>query len=154
MPQVTSTKAPTDSDFYLDKLFVRDFMAESFVSFPKDMAINDAGKLLCKAKISGGPVVDQGGELLGFLSQKECLMRIYRMRYYNEEFGKVGDYMKTPVATVAPEDNVFDLIEKFLNNHYHIYPVTKEGKVLGVVERNQVFRIVIEMKQSHWSNKA
>ena len=57
----------------LQSVRVRDFMAASLVTFTPEMDVLRAIHLLLEKGISGAPVVDEHGNLIGVLSEKDCL---------------------------------------------------------------------------------
>ena len=54
-------------------LFVKEFMAAGLVTFAPNQDVREAIKLLIEKRIAGCPVVDNRGNLVGMLSQKDCL---------------------------------------------------------------------------------
>ena len=64
-------------------LLVKEFMAASLVSFTPNQDVRDAIKLLIEKRISGGPVVDNRGNLVGVFSQKDCLQVALKAAYHD-----------------------------------------------------------------------
>ena len=126
---------------------VRDYMARRLITFhEKDNVVQAMGVLLDK-KISGAPVVDDQGNLVGVLSEVDLMEIIIQDSYYDESVGIVGDYMKTPVETVAPGMDIYELAEQFIREHRRRYPVVHEGRLVGQISRRDVLRALEDFLQ-------
>ena len=71
-------------------VLVRDIMQRAFVSFSEDMDVIEASKMLVKHRITGAPVLNERRELLGFLSEKDCLHFTMDCKYHNNAPGTVS----------------------------------------------------------------
>lgn len=121
---------------------VSDYMTRKLVAFHQgDNVVQAMGALLDK-KISGAPVVDDAGDLVGILSEVDLMEVIVQGSYYDEAQGIVGDYMRTPVETIGPDMDIYSLAEKFQKEHRRRYPVVKNGKLVGQISRRDVLRAV------------
>ena len=71
-----------------------DYMAEKLITFTPETDLFEAINQLLKYRITGAPVIGKSGELVGLLSEADCLKAILTLTYHEEEMGgKVGDYM-------------------------------------------------------------
>jgi CBS domain-containing protein len=64
-------------------ILVRDVMSTSLILFRPKQTIHDVMKSFIKYRISGGPVVDKHGELMGVISEADCMKEISESRYFN-----------------------------------------------------------------------
>lgn len=119
---------------------VSDYMARRLVTFRPDTSIVEALGLLLDKRISGAPVVDDDGTLVGMLSEVDLMQVFIQDSYYDENAGIVGDYMHAPVETVAPETDIYSLAEQFRKARRRRYPVVKNGKLVGQISRRDVLR--------------
>ncbi len=124
------------------KFTVRDFMAKHLITFSPDMNVYAAIDTLLKNKISGAPVVDENGEIIGMLSEIDCMHTILEASYYNTPGALVADLMSTKVTTVDANMSIVSLAEKFINNSYRRYPVVEDGKLVGQISRRDVLRAI------------
>jgi CBS-domain-containing membrane protein len=63
--------------------------------------------------------------------------------------GKVSNYMTGKVDAVAPSTSVYDLITRFVQNHYRRLPVTdSDGRLLGQVSRRDVLAVIESMEDN------
>lgn len=119
---------------------VSDYMTRRLVTFhEKDNVVLAMGTLLDK-KISGAPVVDDDGNLVGVLSEVDLMAVVMQDSYYDESVGIVADYMRSPVDTIDPDLDIYSLAERFHKEHRRRYPVVKNGKLVGQISRRDVLR--------------
>lgn len=123
------------------------YMATKLITFTPDMDMRDAIKQIVKHKISGAPVVDNKGALIGMLSEKDCIHTIVEGPYNREPGGKgtVGDFMSANVKTVSVESNVLDVAYEFALSAYRRFPVTDNGKLVGQISRSDILRAILKM---------
>jgi CBS domain-containing protein len=112
-----------------------DIMARDLVTFSPDDEILKAMDTLIARRLSGAPVLDAGGALVGMLSKKDCFRAALNAAYYREWGGRVGDYMASPVETLPPDMDVLEAARVFLDSPYRRFPVVEGGQLLGQVSR-------------------
>lgn len=123
---------------------VADIMATQLVTFSPDMNIHEAIRVLLEKRISGAPVVDADGALLGVLSKKDCLKIVFSSRYHDDRGGPVRDFMSTPVETMDAALDVVSAAQHFLRSHFRRFPVLRDGKLVGQVSRYDVLKGLTE----------
>jgi CBS domain-containing protein len=119
---------------------VKDYMTKTLVTFKRDTNILDAIHTLVEHRIAGAPVVDDAGNLIGMLSELDCLKVALQAGYYGEYGGPVADYMTGDVMTVNAEMSIVDLAQRFLDSRYRRFPVTDRNRLVGQVSRRDVLR--------------
>jgi len=127
---------------------VRDYMAGRLVTFKPDMDVLDAIQELLHNRIAGAPVVNDQGELLGMLSELDCLKIALNAGYYGDWGGPVADYMTPDVETVDADMNIIDLAQRFLNSRYRRFPVLRNNRLVGQISRRDVLRAVSQLAVS------
>ena len=131
----------------MQSLKVKDYMAKKLVTVNPNTNVVEAMDLLLSNQVSGTPVVDAEGNLVGVLSEADLLHVIIQDSYYDESIGIVGDYMKAPVETVDANMDIYALAEKFTKEHRRRYPVVHQGKLVGQISRRDVLRALTELAQ-------
>jgi predicted transcriptional regulator len=118
-----------------------DIMVQNYVHFKPDDEVYLAMNLLLEAGVSGGPVLDDKHHLLGFLSEKDCLVAVSRDVYHNEKLGGKVESFMTPaegLTTIAPETGLYKTAQLFIHLPYKKLLVVEGDKFLGVVRRSDV----------------
>ncbi len=119
---------------------VADYMTRKLVTFTPDTNVVEAMQAFLDHKISGAPVVSESGELLGILSEVDLMSVIIQDSYYDEAVGMVGDFMKSPVDTVSPDIDIYELAQRFIKEHRRRFPVMRQGKLVGQISRRDVLK--------------
>ena len=127
---------------------VRDYMAGQLVAFKPDMDVLDAIQELLKQRIAGAPVVNDQGDLIGMLSELDCLKVSLNAGYYGDWGGPVADYMTPNVETVDAEMNIVDLAQKFLESGFRRFPVIRNNRLVGQISRRDVLRALSQLATS------
>ena len=78
-------------------------MVRELVTVRPETDAYDAIALLLKHRISGMPVVDESGKLLGMLSERDCLKTLLDAQYHNMPTAPVRDLMSTELKTISPD---------------------------------------------------
>jgi CBS domain-containing protein len=124
----------------LNSVIVKDYMTENVVTFTPDMNIMDAARIMINKRISGAPVLDKRGNIVGMLSEKDCLEVLLKAAYFEESGGKVSEYMTTGVRTVNMEDSLVDVARMFLKDAFKRYPVVRDNVLVGQISRRDVLK--------------
>ena len=119
---------------------VADIMATQLVTFSPDMNVHEAIRILLELRISGAPVVDANGALVGVLSKKDCLKIVFSSRYHDDWGGPVRDFMSAPVETLDASTDLVSAAQHFLNSHFRRFPVLRDGKLVGQVSRYDILK--------------
>lgn len=125
----------------------KDYMSANLVTFTPDMDILKAMSLLIEKRISGGPVVDKQGNLVGVLSEKDCLKVALHASYHSESAGTVAEYMHAQTKTVDANTNIVDIANMFLQDDYRRYPVLEDNRLVGQISRRDVLRALEQLWQ-------
>ncbi|EDM45500.1 CBS domain protein, putative [unidentified eubacterium SCB49] len=131
---------------------VSDYMSRNLTTFSPDQSVMEVMSVLIKKKISGGPVVNDKNELLGIISEGDCMKEISNSRYHNHPIQdvKVQDHMVTAVETLDGNMNVFDAADKFLSSRRRRFPILENGKLVGIISQKDVLKAAIAMKGQTW----
>jgi len=129
-----------------------DYMTRRLITFHPDDTMDVVIKTLITKKISGGPVVDNDGKLVGVISEGDCLKEVVRGKYNNTPnlSGKVSQHMSKDVYTITPETNILDVAKMFLEVKLRRFPVVKNGKLLGQISQRDVMRACDKLKDTTW----
>ncbi len=136
----------------IQQVQVSDFMTQKLITFHPDQAIGEVAQLLISKNISGGPVLDDSGKLIGIISEGDCLKEIVKGEYTNTPHhqGTVRDHMAADVYTIEPDCNILEAASRFLKLKVRRFPVMEDGKLLGQISQRDVMRAVHTLKKQTW----
>ena len=131
----------------LDSARVRDHMTtvDQLVKLSPQMEVMAAINQLVKHHISGAPVVNAEGELVGMLSEMDCMQVGLIAAEDTCVAGPVSQFMKTEVVSVSPEDSLTQIAQLFLSKPFRRYPVMEGKKLLGQISRSDVLKAINQM---------
>ena len=132
----------------LKSCLVRDYMVGQLVTFKPDMDVLDAIHELVQHRIAGAPVVNDQGDLIGMLSELDCMKVALNAGYYGDWGGPVGDFMTPEVESVDAEMNIIDLAQKFLDSGFRRFPVLRNNRLVGQISRRDVLRALSQLAVS------
>ena len=124
----------------LRSCLVKDYMSKTLVTFKPDTNVLDAIHALVEHRIAGAPVIDDQGNILGMLSEFDCIKVALQAGYHGDYGGPVSDFMSRGVTTVNAEMSIVDLAQKFANEGYRRFPVTDNNRLVGQISRRDVLR--------------
>jgi CBS domain-containing protein len=114
-------------------LVARDVMSTEVVSVSPSMTVQELAVLLSERRISGVPVVDQKGVLIGIVSEADILSR-----KMNEE--TVRAIMTSDVVAVGETESVQEIALLLAMKRINRVPVVREGKLIGIVSRTDIVK--------------
>ena len=127
---------------------VKDYMARTLVTFKPETDVLNAVHELVKHRIAGAPVVDDAGNLIGMLSELDCLKVALHAGYHGDWGGPISDYMSDGVETVDAEMSIIDLAQVFLDTKFRRFPVMEKNRLIGQISRRDVLRALEHLAKS------
>lgn len=124
---------------------VDNYMTRTLIQFSPDENIHSAAKTLLDKRISGAPVVDAAGELVGVLSKKDCLQVVYNASYHKDWGGRVEEYMSREVRTIDSGTDIITVADLFVESNYRRFPVMENGQMVGQISRQDILRALYDM---------
>lgn len=136
-------------------LKVKDYMTTKLITFKPNQSVQEVVECLIKYKISGGPVVNDRNELIGIISEGDCLKQLSESRYYNMplEHDNVEKRMARDVETIDGNMDVFDAANKFLNSKRRRFPIVENGKLVGQISQKDILKAALSLKGENWNSK-
>ncbi len=123
----------------------RDHMTSDLITLTPDMDIHRAMRILLDKRLSGAPVIDSKGDLVGVLSKKDCLKVAFSASYHKDWGGPVSDYMNRDVQTIEADTDIVEVAETFLKGPYRRFPVMENGRLVGQISRCDVLRALDDL---------
>ncbi len=123
-----------------NSLAVRDLMETKYVTLKPDMAITEAVCILMEQRVTGAPVIDEEGRVIGLLAEKQCLTSLLNGAYDQMPTGIVKEFMLQDFVAVPPDMGVFELAELFVKEVIRRFMVIEDGKLVGQITRRDLLR--------------
>lgn len=124
----------------LQSLLVKDYMSGDPLAFKPDMDVLDAIHMLLRHEMTGAPVIDNMGKVVGFLSEKDCIKVALSASYHEERGGRVSEFMTPNVITLEPDSSLMDAADMFVNSNIRCYPVVSESRLVGQLSRRNILK--------------
>ena len=137
---------------YEAPILVADYMSRKLVTFSPDQSILDVMEAFAKHKISGGPVLDDNGFLVGIVSEADCMKQISESRYFNQPIldKSVERFMSKEVETIDHDMSIFDAAGIFDKHNRRRLPVMKDGLLVGQISRKDVVIAALKLSGQNW----
>ena len=129
----------------LRSIKAKDHMTDQPVVVRPDTPIFEAIEALLDRRISGATVVDDQNNVVGVLSEMDCLKAILAGAYHGEVGGVVADVMTKEVETAGEELSIIEVAEQLIRGHRRRLPVVRDGRFVGQYSCRSILRAVIEL---------
>ena len=123
-------------------------MTETPVTVRPETPLFEAIQALLDRSISGATVVDEDNNVVGVISEMDCLQAIIAGAYHGEIGGRVADVMTTEVETAAADASVLEVAKQLIAGHRRRLPVVQNGKFLGQYSCRSMLRAVAALTDS------
>lgn len=137
-------------------MFVKELMSRNVLTASPDASLKEVGTILKSKRISGLPVVDADGNILGIITLTDMLRvlgQIYEWKELEKRVSelklsemfedekaksKVRDIMSKEVRTLNEDDTIEDVMRLMFSKRIHTLPVTKDGKIIGIIGKRDL----------------
>jgi CBS domain-containing protein len=138
-----------------DKPMVSNYMVgvTKLVTFTPDTPILVALDTLLEKRITGAPVLNDTGEVIGLIDDKDCLNILVGSGYYNHPVGKetVSSYMSNVMKTIPIDIDIFMAANIFLTTPYkRLIVVDEDHKLAGQISRRDILRAIKDLNTTTW----
>jgi CBS domain-containing protein len=124
-------------------ILIDDFMTRNLATATEDMDLLSLVDLLLRRGISGAPVVDGSGHLIGMVSEHDCLKAILVGTYQGEVGGSVSDVLTSSVETIRLGTSIVEAANQMVTSGRRRLPVVDhENRLIGQISRSDLLRAV------------
>jgi predicted transcriptional regulator len=127
-------------------MIARDIMTRKVYTISPDASVQEVAQLLSRKRISGAPVVDKDGKMVGVVTEADIIGKV------NREDLRVADIMSSEIITVEEETRVGQIAMLLTERQVKRVPVTRNGKLVGIVCRADIVDAVARghLILMHW----
>jgi predicted transcriptional regulator len=129
-------------------------MSANLVTLHPDMDVMEAVQILTERNIPGAPVIDDLGNFVGLLAEKDCLEAVLKASYYGEWGGCVSEYMQTEVQTVNAATSIVDAARLLIKTSLRGFPVMDNDRIVGQLDRSDLLKALIRLGRAGSGYKA
>ena len=122
----------------------RTIMRRPDVALRRLMTIDRVSDHLTKHLLPGAPVVNKLGELIGYVSEFDCLQQLMQSSYYRHNASLVEDVMSTKLIMSRPDIALIDLASTMNASRVNVMPIVEDGKLVGAVSRSDIMRELVK----------
>jgi predicted transcriptional regulator len=131
---------------------VNAFMSTNPVTLNPDMDVLEAVQILTDRSIPGAPVIDDLGNLVGLLAEKDCLEVVFKASYHEEWGGRVSEFMHRNVTTIQSDMSIFDAAALFVETNLRGFPVMDDHRLVGQLNRSDILRALLRLGRERFGN--
>jgi CBS domain-containing protein len=148
-------------------LMARDIMTRDVATVTFDTSVEDLARILMGRNISGAPVIDDSGKLIGIVTEHDLIKKERRLhiptvvqifdafiylessKRFEEDLRnmvakKVGDIYTKDVVTVNEDTTVTEIATLMIDKDIHLLPVLKDGLLSGIIGKKDIVRAMTQ----------
>ncbi len=114
------------------QITVQEIMTTDVITVPTTMPVKDVAHILSEKRITGLPVVNDAGEVVGVLSEFDIIRR---------HGATAADIMTPQVISVTPDAGAEEVATLLTNRRIRRLPVLADGRLVGIVSRSDMVRL-------------
>jgi len=144
-------------------LRARDIMTTNVATVTPETTVEELARLLMEKDISGAPVIDDAGRLIGIVTEHDLIKKERRLhiptvvqifdafiylessKRFEEDLKKmvakkVADIYTKDVVTVGEDSTVTEIATIMTDKDIHLLPVMKDGEMVGIVGKKDILK--------------
>ena len=122
---------------------VQEFMDKFVTTLSSETDIMEAVDFLLEKRVTGALVTNSKGELIGILTEFDCL-KLLTLGGPDHESpkGTVKNFMTAEVETIPPSMDIYYAAGLFMSTKFRRFPVVEHGRIVGAITRFDILRAV------------
>ncbi|MBK9314071.1 MAG: CBS domain-containing protein [Acidobacteria bacterium] len=121
-----------------------DVMIRDVITVAESTPIKEVARLFNEKKITGAPVVNAEGELVGVLSETDIIRKTNSIGAWSPS--TAGQIMTKPAVTVSPTETLQRICELMHNRHIHRVVVADGSKIEGILTTMDILKAIANRK--------
>ena len=127
-----------------------DVMVKDVITVNEKTLLKDVTKIFSKKHITGAPVVNEAGELVGVISKTDILRKTVSIGAWSPS--SAGQIMTKPVVTVTPDETLQRVCELMLERHIHRVVIAEGKKISGIITTMDILRVIADQGKVKWQD--
>ena len=119
-------------------MIAQDIMIRKIYTISPEASVQEVAQLLSRERISGAPVVDKDGKLLGIVTQADIIWNVGRNGL------RVADIMNPEIIAVDEKTPVSEIAILMSKRNIKRVPVMCDGKMVGIISRADIVQAVAQ----------
>lgn len=122
---------------------IQDIMTKDVITVNEETTIREAIRIIVENNITGLPVVNNKMQLVGIISEKDVMTLLYNV---GSRTGRVEEFMSRHVVSFDIEDNLVDVCDCLVKNHFRRVPIVQgpKKKLVGIITRKNIIQKIYE----------
>ncbi len=144
---------------------IRSIMTTNVITVRETAPLSDVARIIVERHLSGVPVVDDSGRMVGIISERDVLREMHPMFQHlmesptpnlahsarDEGFEDIsqvatGTVMTREVQTITPDTSLMEAAALMFLWHIRRLPVVEDGKLVGIVSQGDVYQAIFRMR--------
>ena len=121
-------------------LHASDVMVKDVITVTELMPLKDVARMFIEKKITGAPVVNVEGELVGVISETDIIRKTTSIGAWSPN--TVGQIMTRPAVTVSPDETLQRVCEMMYNRRIHRVVVAEGARIKGILTTMDILRAI------------
>lgn len=121
-------------------LHASDVMIKDVLTVAESDLLKDVARLFVERKITGAPVVNAEGEMVGVISETDIIRKTNNIGAWSPTLA--GQVMTKPAVTVAPTDPLQRVCEMMYNRRIHRVVVAEGTQIKGILTTMDILRAI------------
>ncbi|HEX2924204.1 MAG TPA: CBS domain-containing protein [Chloroflexota bacterium] len=150
---------------------IRQIMSKPALHVSPETKVGTVARLMADKGVSGVPVVDDSGKVVGIVTQSDLVVRNANIHFphflqfldariylegtkqFDEEVRRMmgntaADLMTSPCIVVDADDEIERAATIMMEKHIHALPVLEKGKLVGVITQADMVRLIADEERS------
>jgi CBS domain-containing protein len=115
-------------------------MVKDVITVAESMPLKDVARMFVEKKITGAPVINAKGELVGVISETDIIRKTTSIGAWSPS--TVGQIMTKPAVTVSPDATLQRVCEMMYNRRIHRVVVAEGARIKGILTTMDILRAV------------
>ncbi|MFN0084109.1 MAG: HPP family protein [Blastocatellia bacterium] len=121
-------------------LYASDVMIDDVLTVSESTPLKEVARMFVERKITGAPVVNAEGELVGVISETDIIRKTNNIGAWSPS--TAGQIMTKPAVTVSPGDTLQRVCELMYNRRIHRVVAADGARIRGIITTMDIMRAI------------